>query len=74
MGRRDFGRRDISRRDIRRSDLRNGSAEIGDVGDPSEELLDIENCGLLNEVRPQMMGGVFEDDAEIFEMESVAQR
>src|SRR5947209_8847782 len=57
-----------------RRGLRNGSAEVGDGGDPAEEFLDIVDRGLLNEVRSEMMDGVLEHDAEIFEVEGVAQR
>src|SRR4051812_25465397 len=57
-----------------RRGLRNGSAEIGDGGDPAEEFFDVVDRGFLDEVRSQMMDGVLEYDAEIFEVEGVAQR
>src|ERR1700746_3601025 len=54
--------------------LRNCSAEVGDGGDPTEELLDVKECGFLNEVRSQMMSSIFEDDSKIFEVEGVPER
>ena len=41
-----------------------GVGEILHAGHPSEEGLDIVDRGLLNEVRAQMVGGVFENDPQ----------
>ena len=49
------------------------AAEVGGVRHPAEELLDVVDRRLLQERRPGLVCGVFQEHAEIFQEEAVAQ-